>query len=1067
MRNRTPGLAYSRGTRAQGRYLLLIDQYAVMSRSNSNLSPPGQFIDSPDSEFDELQFPDASHDSDTEEKIDGEKSDKSLPFSSLYDENKANRPIFLPNTNIEVEIIDVFRVGTNLLNPYLYIVQLKHGNYQWLIRRRYRHFQHLHHQLGLYYASLRLPIPIKKHKERRKTLKLNQISTHRRPRFPQKPDALIGAESLSRRSKQLEEYLQSLLSIPLYRTHPDTLAFLEVSRFSFVDGLGEKMKEGIVKKRAGGHRIVSGWKFLCYRCKNCCSRYSERWLLIKDTYIAYVHPQTGRVHFVILLDQGFDVQTGIYYTGIKDGILISNLTRRLLIKGFSGRSTKEWYDQIVDISKEIGGREFTQANRFVDGLGYFEAIADALEAAKEEIFITDWMLSPEIFLKRPILEGQKWRLDKILERKAKEGVKIFVLLYKEVELALGINSLYSKQRLVEKHPQNIKVLRHPDVAQATLLWAHHEKIVVIDQTYAFLGGLDLCYGRWDTHEHRLVDLGGVIRQRGPLQPGSVPKTSSTPNIPGFGAFAIFHLAQASHDLSSTPLKPVQTGKLRSSSLQDIEKNATTVQTSRSLLLPTAVPSSPNSIKSCDSSSESDKDEGDSILKIRLRKMRRHKRNKSLDNDEILGKKSKITQESLKSIGEHGDIGNLVDRTKTPRMPWHDIGIMVQGKAGRDVARHFIQRWNFTKSEKAKEHPSYPWLLPKSYSDLHDVPNLTHFQTNSLNCQVLRSVSTWSAGVKRTEQSIHDAYVDAIENAKHFIYIENQFFITQSADSKDVCNKIGDALYRRIVRAHKRKAVFRVYVVLPLLPAFEGEFGTVRGAAIQAITHWNYVSICRGPDSLMSRLKVVVGDPTRYITFYGLRNSGILFNDLVSELVYVHSKLLIVDDELAIIGSANINDRSMLGKRDSEIAVIIEDTDKQISKMAGQDVAVGKAVSQLRQQIFKEFLGVTPDSSRDIDVSDPISETFFKNVWLKIASLNTAIFEKVFNCIPTDLVHSFSELKSYQAQMPLYVSDRKFSEELIGRIRGFLVLFPLQFLCNESLTPAPGTKEALMPTSLWV
>jgi len=30
------------------------------------------------------------------------------------------------------------------------------------------------------------------------------------------------------------------------------------------------------------------------------------------------------------------------------------------------------------------------------------------------------------------------------------------------------------------------------------------------------------------------------------------------------------------------------------------------------------------------------------------------------------------------------------------MPWHDIGVVVHGKAARDIARHFIQRWNFTK-----------------------------------------------------------------------------------------------------------------------------------------------------------------------------------------------------------------------------------------------------------------------------------------------------------------------------------------------------------------------------------
>lgn len=51
--------------------------------------------------------------------------------------------------------------------------------------------------------------------------------------------------------------------------------------------------------------------------------------------------------------------------------------------------------------------------------------------------------------------------------------------------------------------ENIKVLRHPDHAKAgVFLWAHHEKIVVVDQTYAFVGGIDLCYGRWDDDKHR-------------------------------------------------------------------------------------------------------------------------------------------------------------------------------------------------------------------------------------------------------------------------------------------------------------------------------------------------------------------------------------------------------------------------------------------------------------------------------------------------------------------------------------------------------------------------------------
>ena len=48
--------------------------------------------------------------------------------------------------------------------------------------------------------------------------------------------------------------------------------------------------------------------------------------------------------------------------------------------------------------------------------------------------------------------------------------------------------------------------------------------------------------------------------------------------------------------------------------------------------------------------------------------------------------------------------------------------------------------------------------------------------------------------------------------------------------------------------------------------------------------------------------------------------------LTTEQVYIHGKVCIVDDRLAIIGSANINERSQRGDRDSEIAAVIRDTD---------------------------------------------------------------------------------------------------------------------------------------------
>jgi phospholipase D1/2 len=37
-------------------------------------------------------------------------------------------------------------------------------------------------------------------------------------------------------------------------------------------------------------------------------------------------------------------------------------------------------------------------------------------------------------MRRPPYYNQEWRLDQILKRKAEEGVKIFVIVYREVEV---------------------------------------------------------------------------------------------------------------------------------------------------------------------------------------------------------------------------------------------------------------------------------------------------------------------------------------------------------------------------------------------------------------------------------------------------------------------------------------------------------------------------------------------------------------------------------------------------------------------------------------------------------
>lgn len=63
--------------------------------------------------------------------------------------------------------------------------------------------------------------------------------------------------------------------------------------------------------------------------------------------------------------------------------------------------------------------------------------------------------------------------------------------------------------------------------------------------------------------------------------------------------------------------------------------------------------------------------------------------------------------------------------------------------------------------------------------------------------------------------------------------------------------------------------------------------------------------------------------------------------------------------------ANINDRSQVGFRDSEIAIIIEDTEMVETRMNGQPYQAGKLAYTLRADLFKEHLGLLPHVEHDV------------------------------------------------------------------------------------------------------
>ncbi len=209
----------------------------------------------------------------------------------------------------------------------------------------------------------------------------------------------------------------------------------------------------------------------------------------------------------------------------------------------------------------------------------------------------------------------------------------------------------------------------------------------------------------------------------------------------------------------------------------------------------------------------------------------------------------------------------------------------------------------------------------------------------------------------------------------------------------------------------------------------------------------------------------------YIHFFSLRTHGLVNDIPKTSLIYVHSKIMIVDDQVALIGSANINDRSMLGSRDSEVAVVIEDTRKVISKIDGQSYKASNFAFNLRVQLFKEHLGENIDSSTTSDTSifiDPLDDRLFK-MMKGIARSNSLLYREIFNVYPDDHFEKFNDIQISPAsenEEDLKTLKLKY-EKNKGKIIGHLVDFPLYFLKEENLNRSYFSKEIIVPIKNFV
>ncbi|KAL8742946.1 MAG: hypothetical protein Q9190_004651 [Brigantiaea leucoxantha] len=694
-----------------------------------------------------------------------------------------------------------------------------------------------------------------------------------------------------RQRKKLETYLQQMIRYLIFRPESNRLCrFLELS------ALGVRLaaeasyhgKEGLLVIQSGkGVDFRRAWNPALIK-----HRHAPKWFAVRHSYIVCVDsPEAMNIYDVFLVDSDFKLQASrkrFRHQKPKDlaksakesaahpkhhSLKICNSERRLKLLASNERQLHQFEDSISFMCQNT---PWSKPNRFdsfapvrpnvfaqwlVDGRDHMWNVSRAISMAKDVIYIHDWWLTPELYMRRPAAISQKWRLDRLLQRKAREGVKVFVLMYRNINSAIPIDSEYTKFSLLALH-SNVFVQRSPNqIRQNTFFWAHHEKLCIIDHTVAFVGGIDLCFGRWDTPQHLVVD-----------------------------------------------------DKLTGFEVSDMPKDADHCQ-----LWP----------------------------------------GKDYSNPRV---------QDFYALDKPYE--EMYDRSKVPRMPWHDIAMQVVGQPARDLTRHFVQRWNFILRQRKPTRPT-PFLLPPPDFNPADLEALG--LDGTCEVQMLRSTSWWSIGTPdKTECSIMNAYIKMIEQSDHFVYIENQFFVSScEVEGTKIENHIGDALVERVIKAAQKGEDWRAVILIPLMPGFQNTVDSQDGTSVRLIMQCQFRSICRGESSIFGRIHAQGIEPEDYIQFYGLRSWGKIGpnKQLVTEQLYIHAKCMIVDDRIAIIGSANINERSMLGSRDSEVAAVVRDTDMLWSTMNGEPYLVGRFPHTLRMRLMREHLGIDVDAVMDEERQD--------------------------------------------------------------------------------------------------
>ena len=281
----------------------------------------------------------------------------------------------------------------------------------------------------------------------------------------------------------------------------------------------------------------------------------------------------------------------------------------------------------------------------------------------------------------------------------------------------------------------------------------------------------------------------------------------------------------------------------------------------------------------------------------------------------------------------------------------------------------------------------------------------------------------------TERSPYYKIIDMIITSKKFLYMENQFFVSNYSEGRafdkapnlqdfyftgkedestrksktKVHNRVVEALFQRILSAHQAGEDFICCLVLNLMPDFFGDLSS-KTDKFRIVIDVTLNTLFKGEFSLIRRLERNGVNWRKYLKVFGLKNHGIKNNSPCCESIYVHSKVIIQDDHELFIGSVNLNDRSLLGNRDSELAVSLVDDNKKSGILSGTVYNKSETVLEFRMKMMDSLIG-----EHEMDLDDFMDPKLWDQLE-KRASCNAKFYSEVFGVCPDDQIRKLTDIQ---------------------------------------------------------